>query len=220
MKGRSIKKLDIDTALEIPRMEVLFSNNGSKADFAAGYLQYHAELINRLDKNVIADIMQKLMEAWQRDRTLFIIGNGGSAARASHFANDLNIGTRARGDKPLRAVSLVDNIAVITALANDEGYENIFVYQLDGMLKPGDVVLAFSVSGNSANILEAVRFAKKQGVCTIGCTGFDGGILNMISDISFHIPTLKGEYGPVEDIFTVFGHLIYTYFRIQRKGRL
>ena len=145
------------------------------------------------------------------------MGNGGSAAVASHYANDIRIGTQTNGHKPFKAVSLTDNISIMTALANDEGYENIFVRQLEGALKAHDVVFALSVSGNSPNVLKAVRYAKEIGAITISCTGFDGGELKKITDINLHMPTKHGDYGPVEDVFTILGHLLYSYFKSDRK---
>ena len=201
-------------------LETLYAEAPSKREFARRYLAYLSELMAKLDVGVIERIIDAFEEAGERGNTIYFIGNGGSAATASHFANDIGIGTRAPGVKPLKAISLVDNLAVMTALANDEGYAHVFVRQLEGVLQPGDVVVALSVSGNSANVVEAVRYAKEIGALTIACTGFDGGALRRIADISLHISTLRGEYGPVEDIFQILDHLIYSYLRLARRGHL
>ncbi len=189
----------------------------SMGDFAARYFSYLSELMTRVDVAVIEQIVDVFVKAGERGKTLYFIGNGGSAARASHLANDISIGTRSPGFKHFKAVSLTDNLSIITALANDEGYDNVFVHQLDGILQPEDVVVAFSVSGNSDNVLKALRYANEHGAITIGCTGFDGGAMHQIVDINLHVPTYRGEYGPVEDIFTILGHLIYTYLRLERR---
>jgi D-sedoheptulose 7-phosphate isomerase len=115
---------------------------------------------------------------------------------------------------------LSDNQAILTALANDEGYEKVFIRQLEVMLQPEDVVVALSVSGNSSNVVAAVQYANDLGALTIGLTGFDGGELRKLVDIGLHVPTSKGEYGPAEDVFQILDHLIYTYLRMKRVGRL
>lgn len=197
-----------------------FAASGSKSDFATRYLAYLSELLAQLDVEVIEQIIDAFVEAGERENTIYFIGNGGSAATASHFASDIAFNTRAPGIKPIRAVSLVDNQAVVTALANDEGYDKIFIRQLEGVLQSGDVVVALSVSGNSPNVVEAVRYAKEMGAMAIGCTGFDGGALRPMVDLNLHVPTPRGEYGPVEDIFQILDHLIYTYLRLERRGHL
>ena len=115
-------------------------------------------------------------------------------------------------NKPFKAMSLTDNMAVITAVGNDDGYEHIFTKQLQNFAKPKDVLVAISASGNSPNIIHAVEFAKSRDLKVIGLTGFDGGKLREMSDIRIHVETRKGEYGPVEDVHMFVDHLIGTYF--------
>ena len=201
-------------------LEDHFAEARSKREFAARYLSHLSNLLAQLDVGVIERIIDTFVETGDRGNVIYFIGNGGSAATASHFANDIGFGTRAPDIRPFRAISLVDNMAVMTALANDEGYANVFVRQLEGILQPGDVVVALSVSGNSANVVEAVRYAKEVGALTIGCTGFDGGALRKTAHISLHVPTLRGEYGPVEDVFQILDHLIHSYLRLERRGQL
>ncbi len=195
-----------------------FFNAHSRADFASKYLSYLSELLTRIEVKKVEKIIHLFEEAGERGKTIYLLGNGGSAARASHLANDINIGTRADGRRPIRAISLADNLSVITALANDEGYAKIFVRQLEGILMRGDVVVGFSASGNSENLIAAFRFARRQGAVTVACTGFNGGELHRSADFALHISTPNGEYGPVEDIFTILGHLIYSYLRFSRRG--
>ena len=199
-------------------LETHFAQAGSRADFARRYLKYLGQLMLQIDEQIFEEIINALIQAGKSGNTIYAIGNGGSAAMASHFANDLGIGTRAAGMPPFKAISLADNLAAMTGLANDEGYTNVFIRQLDGILRPGDVVVAFSVSGESSNIVEALRYAKAHGAITIVCTGFSGGTARRFTDINLHVPTSQGEYGPVEDIFSIFGHLVYTYLRLERRG--
>ena len=198
----------------------LFKESTSKGAFARNYLDYLSDLMSQLDCTEIGKILDLFLEAGERGSTIHFLGNGGSAATAAHFANDIGFGTRAAGAPPFKVRCLADNLAVVTALGNDEGFEEIFVRQLEGVLRPEDVVVALSVSGNSPNVLRAVEFARKIGATTVGCTGFDGGRLRGIVDISLHVPTPRGEYGPVEDIFQILDHLIYTYLKLHRRGCL
>lgn len=188
-------------------------------EYADRYLDYMASLLRRVDRRAVAQIMDTFAAAVTAGRSLYFIANGGSAAVASHFANDLCIGTRAAGWPPIKAVSLVDNSPILTALANDEGYDKVFTHQLEGFLEADDVVVALSVSGNSPNIVSAVRFAKQKGAVVIGCSGFDGGELHRLADISLHLPTERGEYGPVEDMFSVLNHLIASHLIMSRRGQ-
>lgn len=196
-----------------------YKRSSSKKDFGIRYLSYLTGLIKGLNMDVVSRIIDEIELACERGNTLYLIGNGGSAATASHYANDLRIGIRAAGKPDLKAVSLADNISLLTALANDEGFQNVFVHQLDGVLNAKDVVMAFSVSGNSENVIQAIMYARMMGAVTIGLTGFDGGKLKDITDINLHVPTFKDEYGPVEDVFSIIGHLIYSFLKMDRRSK-
>jgi D-sedoheptulose 7-phosphate isomerase len=180
------------------------------AAFARGYLDYIRKMLDGLDPEAIAAFAQTLLDARESGAHIFFIGNGGSAATASHFANDVAIGCRS-WDKPFRAMSLNDNVPVMTALANDYGYEEIFVRQLQTLMRPGDVVVAISASGNSPNIVKAIEYANANGAVTVGLTAFDGGALKRLSKVNVHVPTEKGEYGPAEDGHMILDHLIGAY---------
>lgn len=192
------------------RVESLYQERQKPAAFARGYFSYLAEILGQMDEDSVAAFIETLLDARERGARIFFIGNGGSAATASHFANDVAIGCRS-WERPFRAISLTDNVAVMTAIANDYGYEHIFTLQLKTMMHPGDVVVAISASGNSPNVINAIEWAKEQGAKTIGLTGFDGGKLRQIADLAVHVPTAKGEYGPVEDIHMVLDHLVGAY---------
>lgn len=189
------------------RVERIFGDSDSPREFARGYLDLVREVLDALDPDQIAALIEEMLEARERGARIFLIGNGGSAATASHMANDIAIGSRS-WERPFRAVSLTDNFAVISALANDYDYDAIFVRQLQTQMEVGDVVLAISVSGNSPNIVEAIEWANANGAVSAGLTGFDGGRLAEIAQIVVHAPTVAGEYGPAEDAHMVIDHLV------------
>ena len=133
--------------------------------FASAYVKYLTSVLESVDPAEVGRFIETLLDARRRSATVFFIGNGGSAATASHFANDLSIGTNSY-DLPFRVISLTDNVPVITAIGNDFGYEEIFVRQLMVLAKKGDVVVAISASGNSPNLLKAFEFASSAGIKT------------------------------------------------------
>jgi D-sedoheptulose 7-phosphate isomerase len=179
-------------------------------EFSRGYLDYVQSVLRKIDTMEIGNFIKTLLSARERGATIFFIGNGGSAATASHFANDLSIGTN-EYDKPFRALSLTDNIALITAVGNDYGYEEIFVRQLQILGKSGDVLVGISASGNSPNLLKAFDYANSVGIGTVAITAFDGGRLKMLASQGIHVPTELREYGPAEDAHMVLDHLIAAY---------
>ncbi|MBI1976672.1 MAG: SIS domain-containing protein [Candidatus Omnitrophica bacterium] len=183
---------------------------GNTRQLARGYFDYVAHLLKQLDTQAVADFVEQLKEARQRQSTVFLIGNGGSAATASHMANDIGIGVAAQdaGRPAIRAMALTDNVAVMTAVANDNGYQNVFVSQLKIHYRPGDKLVAISASGNSPNVVIAAEWFKKQGGTVVGMVGFDGGRLKKICDIVVHVETPTGEYGPVEDIHLILNHFL------------
>lgn len=176
---------------------------------------YTIRLKNLLENIVLSDIkliVQALEKTVENKSRVYVLGNGGSSATASHMANDLGIGLRRRGLVNINITSLGDNSAVTSAIANDIGFENIFYMQLENILKPEDVIIAISCSGNSPNITKAVEYAKEVGSTVIGVTGFDGGKLKEVCDINFHVNAPKGEYGLVEDMHMILDHMIYSYY--------
>jgi len=192
------------------KLDQIYSESLSINDYSKSYINYLTSVLNSISLAEIKKFVEVLLEARERESSIFFIGNGGSAATASHFANDIAIGTRTY-KKPFRAISLCDNQAVITAIANDDGYEKIFSQQLQVLLKKQDVVVAISASGNSPNLLDAIDTAKKMNTITVGISAFDGGKMKEMVDISVHVPTEKGEYGPAEDAHMVLDHLVSNY---------
>jgi D-sedoheptulose 7-phosphate isomerase len=191
-------------------IDLIFSESLSIKDYSKSYIDYLSSVLSNISLTDIEKFVEVLLEARERESSIFFIGNGGSAATASHFANDIAIGTRTY-EKPFRAISLCDNQAVITAIANDDGYEKIFSQQLQVLLKKQDVVVSISASGNSPNLLDAIDTAKKMNTITVGISAFGGGKMKEMVDISVHVPTEKGEYGPAEDAHMVLDHLVSNY---------
>jgi len=178
--------------------------------FASAYFEYLGKIFKEIDPCSIARFIQILLDARTRGATIFMIGNGGSASTASHYANDLAIGTNSY-EKPFRVISLTDNQAVISAIGNDFGFEEVFVRQLQVLGQKGDVVVAISASGNSPNLLRAFKYAKTVGIRTVAITAFDGGKMKTMADDGIHVPTGPKEYGPAEDAHMVLDHLIGAY---------
>ncbi|MBF0585058.1 MAG: SIS domain-containing protein [Magnetococcales bacterium] len=201
-------------------IENCFLQSSDPARFAQGYCDYLGRLFNQLDYDRIGAFLDALLQARERQARIFFIGNGGSAATASHFANDIAIGSRSRR-KPFRAVSLCDNVAMLTALANDFGYDQIFVRQLENQMVAGDMVVALSASGNSANVVRAIEYANAHAAFTVGLTGFDGGQLQRLVHLNVHVPSNPGEYGPVEDVHMILDHLVGAFLmqRVQAEER-
>ena len=181
-------------------------------EFSDEYLQYLTTLIAQLDRQEISRFAALLLESRENKSTTFFLGNGGSASTASHFVNDVSLGSR-QFEKPFRAISLCDNQAVITAIANDDGYENIFLQQLQTLATAGDTIVCISASGNSKNLIKAIEYAKENNIYVVGLTAFDGGYLKENCDLNIHVPTKIGEYGPAEDLHMVICGLVGSYFR-------
>lgn len=178
--------------------------------FAGAYLEYLTKVLKDIDVKEIGRFVNTLLDARERGAMVFFIGNGGSAATASHFANDLSIGTNSY-DKPFRVMSLTDNVPILTAIGNDFGYQDIFLRQLKVLGKKGDVVVGISASGNSPNILNAFEYAKSAGIKTVALTSFDGGKMKPMADEGIHVPTAPKEYGPAEDAHMILDHLVGAY---------
>lgn len=193
-------------------IERIYSEDSGPAGFARRYFDYLGEIMSKMDTGQIAAMIEAMIQARERGAKIFFVGNGGSAATASHFANDIAIGTRS-WDKPFKALSLCDNVAVLSAVGNDDGYDQIFVQQLTILMEKNDLLVAISASGNSPNVIKAVEYANANGGITIGLTGFDGGELKKAASMNVHVPSSKGEYGPVEDMHMVLDHLVGAYLK-------
>ena len=177
---------------------------------AAEYLREFEAVLDQVDLDAIERVVDHLRTARDADGTVYVAGNGGSAATASHLANDLGKGTKASGRAFVRVMCLSDNVAWLTALANDEGYERVFSGQLENFAGPGDVFLAISASGNSRNLIEAADLARRRGVIAVALLGFDGGVLKGRVDDYLWLPTEPGQYGLVETAHGVLCDILTT----------
>jgi len=182
--------------------------------FAEWYRAAELEQWDRLDFKAIDKIARVLERAEKNKKQVFVMGNGGSAATASHIATDWAKTAERPGKPLLRCMSLNDNVAFMSAIGNDLGYEKLFVRQLENVLNRGDVVVLVSGSGNSPNVIEAAKFAKKKGAVVVGFTGFSGGRLRKLSDVLFHVES--DQYGVIEDMHMAVGSILAFYLK-QRK---
>lgn len=199
-------------------LDKIYNERGLDAvEFSRGYVSYLATLLEKIDHKEIGECISLLEKARQGDNTIFVIGNGGSAATASHVGNDFGLAvlkkTNKEKNKSYRALALTDNVSVISAIGNDSDYSKIFVDQLKVHYRPGDILIAISASGNSPNLIEACEWFKEQGGTVIGWLGFDGGKLRAIADLPIVVESPKGEYAPVEDVHMIINHVIVTWMQ-------
>jgi D-sedoheptulose 7-phosphate isomerase len=177
--------------------------------FSFDYIETLCGVLRALPLKGLAHAMLLLERAFIEGRLVFIAGNGGSAATASHMANDLVKGVARVGGRGLRTIALSDNVPLITAIANDKNYDEIFADQLLTLGRPGDVLLVLSGSGNSTNIVRVVQVARKMQITTIALLGMEGGQVAEMTDVSVIVPS--DDYGPIEDAHVVLDHLITSY---------
>jgi D-sedoheptulose 7-phosphate isomerase len=175
------------------------------------YLAGLAETLAALDREAVEAALEVVEDARRRGRTVFVIGNGGSATTAAHMACDLGKNTRSEGRPLLRTVSLASEIGTLSAFANDEGYESVFAEPLRALAESGDVVIAVSASGTSANVVRALEVARTLRLTAIGLTGRSGGDLPSLVDVCIHAPTDSIEQ--VEDAHLVVNHLLTVLLR-------
>jgi D-sedoheptulose 7-phosphate isomerase len=170
------------------------------------YINDLKQALDGLSHEVITRVIETLHEARLSNQQIFILGNGGSASTATHFVCDLGKNTRVKGVPNFRVMGLTDNMALFSALANDEGYDQVFSQQLASHIQAGDVVIGISTSGNSQNVVNAIELANRIRAKTIGLTGFDSGRLGSLVDIDLHVPSRLIEH--VEDLHLVLEHLV------------
>ena len=187
-------------------------------EFVQSYQQGMGACFAELPLEKLERIVELLLQAQENNRTVFILGNGGSASTASHMAVDLGKGTAVPGMPRLRVISLADNIGLITAWGNDASYEVVFKEQLENLLDLRDIVIGITASGNSPNVLRAMEFARNKGATTIGFIGFGGGKLKQIVDID--VTVSSRNYGLVEDFHLSLNHILSQYLKQAVTARL
>ena len=175
-------------------------------DSIRSYIEILQKTLDLLPEDRINQVIDLLHAARLERRQVFIMGNGGSASTASHFVCDLGKNTRFSELPNFKVIGLTDNMAIFSALANDEGYDSVFAQQLTSFVQPGDIVVGISASGKSPNVLRAIEVANKAGAVTVGFTGFDGGRLGDMVQIHVHVPSDSIEH--VEDIHLSLEHMI------------
>jgi len=183
----------------------------SAVQFAKWYRAHEIEMWQQLDLDAVGRIAQALESAEKNGKQVFVMGNGGSAATASHIATDWSKTAERSGKPVLRCMSLTDNVPFMTAIANDLGYEEVFARQLANYVQRGDVVVIISGSGNSPSVIKAAVVAKEKGALTVGMTGFSGGKLRKMVDVCLHIDS--DQYGVIEDLHMGVGSLLAFYLK-------
>ena len=185
------------------------------------YISLEIETLKKLNVEDINKAMNLMDDTRKAGGTIFVFGNGGSSATASHYQNDFNKGVSEylykKGEPKFKLLCLNDNVATMMAIANDIGFEEVFRFQLEGVIKEGDIVMAISGSGNSKNVLNAVEYAKSCGNKIIGITGYDGGKLKEMSDVSLCADVMSMQV--TEDIHMIYDHLIMSIFYKTLAGK-
>ena len=178
-------------------------------EFVSKYMAETMPLFAEYTTPTFNQMLAELEALYRRDGTLFICGNGGSAGTSNHMVNDLSKGTSVEGRRRFRVLGLADNMSLLTAWGNDNGYETVFVEQLKNLYRPGDILLVISASGNSPNVVKALEWVKKQNGQVFGLVGFSGGKAKDISNLCLHFNSYN--YGAVEDAHLMFSHLTSQY---------
>lgn len=183
----------------------------SFTDFFAKYSDGVIRTLQGLDVKALESFCNLLISARKNKKRIYVIGNGGSAATASHLCNDFSKRRFSDDNSLFRVMSLTDNLSWISAIGNDEGYEHIFSSQLQSHLDPGDLVIAISSSGNSPNVLKALTLAKDKKATSVAIVGFGGGKAAPLADLIIDIPSKKGQYGYMEDVTLIINHILSIY---------
>ncbi len=192
--------------------EKISTVNGSGISCALDYLSQLGAVLRQMPHEQVDEICDVLLRAYEKDRRIFLFGNGGSASLASHFACDLGKGTTMGSDaKRFRAVALTDSIPMITAWANDRHYEDIFAEQLKNLIEPEDVAFAISASGNSPNVLKALQVARHAGGVCVALGGYDGGKMKPLCDLCLVVPSDNMQL--IEDLHLSVAHALFTTIR-------
>ena len=172
-----------------------------------------SNLYDQIDYDVLEKIVSLIVEGYKKNKTIYVAGNGGSAATASHYQVDFGFFVRYFKKKRIKVRSLTDHSPLITAIGNDNGYEQVFTQQMQDHFNEGDLLIAISASGNSMNLVRAAEYAKELGGTSIGLVGFEGGKLKNACTICLFTPNPKGDYGPIEDLHMMLGHMLVSFLR-------
>ena len=180
-------------------------------DYFKDYRKRLFDLIEKTDIDKMTKVIDLMISAFKNDNTVYVCGNGGSAATASHMQADFSFFTRYFTDFRPKVKALTDNLPLISAIGNDKDFDQIFVEQLKGNFRKGDILICISASGNSKNLINATDYVKKNKGKSVGFLGFDGGELLNSCDVSLFNKGLNKDYGPIEDVHMIFNHFIVNY---------
>jgi len=176
------------------------------SQYISDYVDLEMCTLERFDKQAAAEVLGAILRAYEAEGTIYVCGNGGSASTASHMANDFNKGISEYVQKKFRFYSLTDNVATMLSIANDISYDEMFRFQLQGRLRKEDLVIGISGSGNSMNVVNALTYAREQGVQTVAVCGYSGGKIKEIADVAFHVDINNMQI--VEDVHLILNHLL------------
>jgi len=192
-----------------------------RTELAQNYLNNYVgrltDILNKIDPEKLGEVITTFIEAFKSGNTIYVVGNGGSAATASHMQADFRFFVRYFSKFRPKIIALTDNVPMITAIGNDNNFDDVFVEQMRGQFVAGDVLIAISASGNSPNLVKAAEFANELGGKTIAFVGFLGGKLNEISTVPLYTPNPKGDYGPIEDVHMILNHVIVNYLATDQE---
>lgn len=193
--------------------------NNDFYSFSKEYIKNLTSIFNSISKSSLNKLEKDFRNIRKNKKTLFVFGNGGGASTATTMVNDLgfDVMKKAKINNTFKIICLNDNSSVMTAISNDTGYENIFLHQLKMQFKKGDSVLVFSASGNSPNLIKAVKWVKENKGKVIGLIGFSGGKIKKYCNTLVHIKTKDGDYGPVEDLQLIINHILAHWFQVKLK---
>ena len=168
-------------------------------------------ILNQVSIDDLEEVVSIIINTFKRNKTVYVCGNGGSAATASHIQSDFSYFVRKFTNFRPKLRALTDNVPMLTAVGNDSSFNDIFVEQLKGHFVDGDAIICISASGYSENVIKAAQYANEHGGTSIAFTGFSGGKLKEVCAVSLHTPNASGDYGPIEDVHMIYDHLIVNY---------
>ncbi len=180
-------------------------------EYLDDYVGRLTTILNKIEPQKLGEVITTFIDAFKAGNTIYVIGNGGSAATASHMQADFRFFVRYFSKFRPKIVALTDNVPMITAIGNDNNFDDVFVEQMKGQFVKGDVLIAISASGNSPNLVKAAEYANELGGKTIAFVGFSGGKLNEICQVPLYTENPKGDYGPIEDVHMILNHIIVNY---------
>ena len=186
-------------------------------NYLKDYTTRLSDILNKIEPEKLEQVVSAMINAFKNGNTIYVTGNGGSAATASHMQADFRFFVRYFSTFRPKIIALTDNAPMITAIGNDNNFEDIFVEQMRGQFVKGDVLIAISASGNSPNLVKAAAYANELQGTSIAFVGFAGGKLNEISKISLYTPNPKGDYGPIEDVHMIINHIIVNYLSTDQE---